>query len=85
MKAPDEDQLRHFAHLGTNGPGVVEYIEQWFKFELHRLPSVSNNVAVAQGRCQVLGELVRLISEAPTLVAQRRPPQPRSTHTDRSV
>lgn len=41
--------------------------------ELERLPSVGQqNVALAQGRCQVLAELYKLANESPDLAAQPR-------------
>lgn len=40
--------------------------------ELERLPSAGQNVALAQGRCQVLGELYKLVSESPDLAAKSR-------------
>jgi hypothetical protein len=40
--------------------------------ELERLPSVGQNVTLAQGRCQVLGELYKLVSESPDLAAKSR-------------
>jgi hypothetical protein len=41
--------------------------------ELERLPSVGpQTVTLAQGRCQVLGELYKLMSESPDLAAEPR-------------
>lgn len=46
-------------------PQVVEYLRAWELSELHKLPFNTTNTAVAQGRCQVLGELIKTIEQAP--------------------
>ena len=41
--------------------------------ELERLPSVgAQSVTLAQGRCQILSELYKLVNESPDLAAQSR-------------
>ena len=65
MIQADERTLKAFSHIAQNVPVAVEWLESWRDLELDRLPQVMNNVAVAQGRCQVLGEVCKLLSEAP--------------------
>jgi hypothetical protein len=43
----------------------LRWIEAWRAHELEQLPMAVNNAAVAQGRCQVLGELAKFAREAP--------------------
>lgn len=43
---------------------LQKLFETWRTKELEDLPNVQGNVPMAQGRCQVLGELVRHINEA---------------------
>mgnify|MGYP003641533684 CR=1 FL=1 len=65
MIQPDKETVRAFAHIVQNVPRVAKYLEDQYRTELERLPLTANNVAVAQGRCQVLGEVCKLLSEAP--------------------
>jgi len=53
-------------------PVLLTWIQDWREHELKSLPSVANNVAIAQGRCQVLGELSKLATEAPELAAKSK-------------
>ena len=69
MIQADERTLKAFSHISQNVPVAVEWLESWHTLELERLPQVVNNVAVAQGRCQGLGELISLIKKAPESVA----------------
>mgnify|MGYP003627011316 CR=1 FL=1 len=69
MIQADERTLKAFSHIAQNVPIAVEWLESWRNLELDRLPQVTNNVAVAQGRCQVLGEIISLIKKAPESVA----------------
>jgi len=69
MIQADERVLKAFAHIAQNVPVAVEWFESWHSLELDRLPQVTNNVAVAQGRCQVLGEILSLVKKAPESVA----------------
>ena len=69
MMQADERVLKAFMHIAQNVPVAVEWLESWHSLELNRLPQVTNNMAVAQGRCQVLGELLSLIQKAPDSVA----------------
>ena len=69
MIQADERTLKAFVHIAQNVPVAVEWLESWRDLELERLPQVTNNMAVAQGRCQVLGEIVSLIKKAPESVA----------------
>lgn len=78
MRQPDEQVIRALAHIAQNAPAAKNWIVEQAEYELARLPSVTNNFAVAQGRCQVLGELRKLLIDAPDLVAQQRQPQPRA-------
>ena len=69
MIQADERTLKAFSQISQNVTVAVEWLESWHTLELERLPQVTNNVAVAQGRCQVLGELISLIKKAPKSVA----------------
>jgi len=66
MIRPDPKQIKAIAMIAKQFPDLLEYLEMWRLHELETLPSVTNNVALQQGRCQVLGEIVKLVKEAPT-------------------
>ncbi len=67
MKHAKQDTIDKMAGLIREHPEVVEWITAWYTEELRRLPSTVQSVAVAQGRCQALGELVRFLVDAPSL------------------
>lgn len=51
-------------------PELLEWIAGWRQHELEQLPFTVNQPALAQGRCQVLGELEKFAKEAPQLAAK---------------
>lgn len=86
MIRPTPQVLRALANVARDRD-IMDFLQSWRMHELENLPQALNNPALAQGRCQVLGELFKLITEAPNMAAK---PQPsgtpsNSTHTDRSV
>lgn len=70
MKRPDPDVVKAFATVVRTHPVVLTWVSDWRKQELESLPYSVNTVAVAQGRCQVLNELYKLMLDAPDLAAQ---------------
>ena len=70
MIRPDAKALHSLAVVNKQYPEILEFIDTWRLHELETLPSVINNVALQQGRCQVLGELAKLIKEAPSTAAK---------------
>ena len=70
MKRPDERTLKALAYVAKQFPEIKEWLDNWRMHELETLPSVTNNVTLQQGRCQVLGEIVKLIKEAPSTAAK---------------
>ncbi len=76
MKQPDNSVMRGLAHIVQNVPAVRDWLIECADIELNRLPQSVNNLAVAQGRCQVLEELRKLLEEAPDHVAQPSQGQP---------
>lgn len=65
MIRPNKQILQKLANLMQHNNDIVSWLEQVYNIELERLPYAGENLAVMQGRCQVLGELVKLIKEAP--------------------
>lgn len=70
MIRPDAKTLQGLAIVAKQYPEVLDFFDAWRLRELETLPSVTNNVALQQGRCQVLGEIVKLVKEAPSTAAQ---------------
>jgi len=70
MIQPNARTIKALAHIKQNVPAVEEWLEEWFATEINRLPQTISNVAIAQGRCQVLGEICNTLKKAPELAAQ---------------
>jgi hypothetical protein len=77
---PDERVIKALAVTARQYPEVLEFLRDWRQHELEQLPMAVNNPAPLQGRCQVLGELYKLVKEAPDLAAKGRP-SPSSSST----
>jgi hypothetical protein len=70
MTRPPPDALHALARSSN---ALLPWLREWRQKELEQLPFTSaGNVAVAQGRCQVLTELCRLVQESPDAVAKLR-------------
>ena len=69
MKRPDPHVVKDLARVIHQYPEVFNWIKGWYHQELEQLPSVGQNVALAQGRCQVLRELHELMKKSPDMAA----------------
>jgi hypothetical protein len=73
VKQVSPEVVRALAVSVRQYPIILEWLGEWRTSELERLPNVGpQTVALAQGRCQVLSELHRLMTESPDLAAQPR-------------
>ena len=70
MIRPDLEVVKSLATVERQHTDIVKWLEAWRKHELEQLPNVTQNVALAQGRCQILAELVKLIKESPEYAAK---------------
>jgi len=70
MKQPDPDTVKAMATVVRQFPHLYTWVDSWYMHELEQLPNVGQNVAHAQGRCQVLKELRNLLHKAPDLAAK---------------
>lgn len=70
MKRPEPKVVKALALTSRQFPEILMWIEGWYRQELEQLPSVGQNVALAQGRCQVLKELNDLMKKSPDLAAE---------------
>ena len=70
MKRPEPKVVKALALTTRQFPEFFEWIQDWYRHELEQLPSVGQNVALAQGRCQVLKELHDLMKKSPEIAAE---------------
>jgi|TARA_R110000787_G_scaffold90916_4_gene191766 hypothetical protein len=65
MIQPDPDTIKAFAHVAQNVPRVGKFIEDQYRTELERLPqTATDKQGIASGRCQVLGEMCKLLANS---------------------
>jgi hypothetical protein len=67
---PTPQQIQMLARVTRQYPEFVEWLDAVRTQELDSLPYVVNNPALAQGRCQVLTEILKLVKDAPNLAAR---------------
>lgn len=73
MIQPSADVQKTLASIARTHPHFVEWLGQWRQQEVERLPYSSQTVVgVAQGRCQVLTELHKLVISTIDSAAQSR-------------
>ena len=70
MIRPDLNVVKSLATVERQHTDILKWLETWRKHELEQLPNVTQNVALAQGRCQILAELIKLIKESPEYAAK---------------
>jgi len=67
---PEPDVIKALAIIARQHPQALEWLEGWLNHELKQLPNVTQNVSLAQGRCQVLKEIYTVIKESPDNTAK---------------
>ena len=65
MIRPRPEVAKALSIIARQYPEVKLWLQSWRKHELEQLPSVLQNTALAQGRCQVLSEITKLIKQSP--------------------
>ena len=70
MIRPEPDVIKALAIMARQHPQALEWLEGWLNHELKQLPNVTQNVSLAQGRCQVLKEMYTVIKESPDNTAK---------------
>jgi hypothetical protein len=59
--------------LARGSHELAPWFQEWRQRELDQLPfAAPNNVAILQGRCQVLTELYKIVQSSPDMAAQSR-------------
>ncbi len=69
MKRPGPNVVKAMALTRRQFPELHEWLRDWYRAELEQLPSVGQNVTLAQGRCQVLKELHDTFEKSPDWAA----------------
>lgn len=85
MIRPSDEVVKALATVSRQYPQVLTFLTEWKSHELEQLPYAAGASAVSQGRCQVLTELVKLVTNSPDLAAKQQRTLTNPTHTDRSV
>jgi len=67
---PDPQVIKGLAMAVRQHPEVLMWLEGLLAHEMKRLPYAVENMAVFQGRCQVLTELVEFAKETPAIAAK---------------
>ena len=70
MIKPDPQVIKGLAMAVRQHPEVLMWLEGLLAHEMKRLPYAVENMAVFQGRCQVLTELVEFAKETPAIAAK---------------
>jgi hypothetical protein len=73
MIQPQPEIVEMVARMAANYPEIAKWLNDWRQRELEQLPNISSGaVSLAQGRCQVLTELCKLVNSSRDLAAQSR-------------
>lgn len=70
MIRPSPQVVEAMAIVAKRNPEFMDFLRTAYMHELEQLPQAIGNPALAQGRCQVLGELYRFISASTELAAK---------------
>jgi hypothetical protein len=70
MLKPDARTIKALGLFVRQHPEFLEWLEGEYRRELEALPSAVTNTALFQGRCQVWGELTRLVKDSPVIAAK---------------
>ena len=71
MINPKPEVVKSLATVSRSYPEIVGWLKEWRDHELKTLPSVLQNTALAQGRCQVLSEITKLIEQSPETISAK--------------
>jgi flagellar biosynthesis/type III secretory pathway protein FliH len=70
MIKPTPQVIRGLAMAVRQHPEVLEWLEDVLAQESKRLPWVLDHLAIVQGRCQIVTELIEFAKESPNLAAK---------------
>ena len=72
MIRPSPEVTKALATSIRQYPVIAEWFGEWRMHELEQLPNVAQNTTLAQGRCQVLTELLKFMKESPETAAKSK-------------
>jgi hypothetical protein len=70
MIKPEPKILHGIARAVTQNPEIIIWLRDMYQRELEQLPGKHTNVALFQGRCQVLAEVISFAEKTPDLSAK---------------
>jgi hypothetical protein len=71
MIRPTPEVTKALAACVNQYPALADWLAEWRQHELEQLPNVAQEkVTLAQGRCQILSELSKFVSESPEIAAK---------------
>jgi len=71
MINPKPEVIKSLATVCRSYPEILDWLKEWRDHELSKLPSVLQNTALAQGRCQVLSEVTKVIEQSPETISAK--------------
>ena len=71
MINPKPEVIKSLATVCRSYPEILDWLKEWRGHELSKLPSVLQNTALAQGRCQVLSEITKVIEQSPETISAK--------------
>ena len=72
MIRPSPEVTKALAASVRQYPEIAKWLQEWRMHELEQLPHVTQNTTLAQGRCQVLTELLKFMKESPETAAKSK-------------
>jgi hypothetical protein len=70
MIKPEPQVIKGLASAVRQHPELLVWLEGVYAHEIKRLPWAIDNLAVFQGRCQMLIELIEFAKESPAIAAK---------------
>lgn len=70
MIKPEPNIIKSLALATRQYPEILSWLEGVYSHELKRLPYITENPAVFQGRCQMVAELIQFVKDSPAVAAK---------------
>lgn len=70
MIKPEPQIIKSLAMASRQYPELLEWMKGIQKREVERLPWALDNLAIKQGRCQMIIELIEFIEQTPAIAAK---------------
>lgn len=70
MIKPEPQTIKSLAMASRQYPELLEWMKSLRKREIEQLPWALDNLAIKQGRCQMIVELIEFIEQTPAIAAK---------------